>query len=246
MIESNINKNLEHKVDLYINGKLSQEQVDELWAELVQDGYYLDYTKSVANIKAIIEEERSENKVAPVYKLRKVINYGAAAAIAIIIGVIGVINYSGTNNLLEIAPQEQLDLGGVRGPEDSSPTSSIEAIKKAVQLASNGDVEQAIEVLELELTKTETPDFIAEISLTLGSIQYNYGEYNSALVNFERVVNQSSIDNNTLEKGYWYLGNTYFQLERIQEAELAFQKTYELNGGFSRLAQSYLEALKKR
>ncbi|MEQ9310685.1 MAG: hypothetical protein RLN90_14610 [Balneolaceae bacterium] len=246
MIESNVNKDLEYKIDLYVNGKLTQEQVDELWAELVQDGYYLDYTKSVANIKAVIEERRSKNQAAPVYKLRKIINYGSAAAIALIIGVLGVMNYSGTNTLTEISPQEQLDLGIVRGTEESSPTSSLEAIRQAIRLASDGNVEQAIELLESELAKSESPNFIAEISLTLGSIQYNYGEYNAALNNFERVVNQSSIDNEILEKGYWYLGNTYFQLERIEEAEIAFQKTFELNGGFSRLAKSYLEAFKKR
>lgn len=246
MIESNVNKDLEHKIDLYVNGKLNQEQVDELWAELIQDDYYLDYTKSVVNLKAVIEKQRSKNKVTPVYTLRKVINYGTAAAIAIIIGVIGVINYSGTTSLLEIAPQDQLDLGIVRGSEDVSPASSMDTIKKAIQLASNGNVEEAIELLEAEIIKTDTPERIAKVSLTLGSIQYNYGEYNSAVNNFERVVNQSSIDNETLEKGYWYLGNTYFQLGKLQEAELAFQKTYELNGGFSRLAKSYLEALSKR
>ncbi len=245
MIESNVNKDLEHKIDLYVNGKLSQEQVDELWAELIQDGYYLDYTKSVANIKSIFEKQRSNNQVAPVYSLRKVLNYGTAAAIAIIIGVIGVINYNGTNSLDEIYPQEQLDLGVVRGTDDSSPT-SIDVIKKAIQLASDGNVEQAIELLEVELADANTPERIAEMSLTLGSIQYNYGEYSAALNNFERVVTQSSIDNETLEKGYWYLGNAYFQLERLEEAESAFQKTYELNGGFSRLAKSYLEALSKR
>tara|TARA_R110000868_G_scaffold383578_1_gene650575 strand:- start:3289 stop:4029 length:741 start_codon:yes stop_codon:yes gene_type:complete len=246
MIESNVKKDLEHKIDLYINGKLNKEQVDELWTELIQDGYYLDYTKSVANIKAVIEKQQSKNQTTPVYQLRKVINYGAAAAIAIIIGVIGVLNYSGTNNPLEIAPQEQLDLGGIRGSGEDIPTSNIDAIKEAIQLALNGNVEQAISLLETELNKSENSERIAEMSLTLGSIQYNYGEYNSALENFERVVNQSSIDNETLEKGYWYLGNAYFQLDRLQEAESAFQKTFELNGGFSRLAKSYLEALKKR
>lgn len=246
MIESNVNKDLEHKIDLYVNGKLTQVQVDELWAELIQDGYYLDYTKSVANIKSIFEKQRSKNQVAPVYRLRKVLNYGTAAAIAIIIGVIGVINYNGTNSLVEIYPQEQLDLGVIRGTDDSSPTSSIDVIKKAIQLASDGNVEQAIELLEIELADTNAPERIAEMSLTLGSIQYNYGEYSAALNNFERVVTQSSINNETLEKGYWYLGNAYFQLERLEEAESAFQKTYELNGGFSRLAKSYLEALNKR
>ncbi len=241
MIESNVKKDLEYKIDLYINGKLSQEQVDELWAELIQDGYYLDYTKSVANLKAVIEERQMKSRVAPVYTLQKIINYGAAAAVAIIIGVIGVINYTGGNSLLDVVPQEQLDLGVVRGPNNA-----VNIIKEAIQLASDGNVEQAIKLLESELIKAESSELIAEMSLTLGSIQYNYGEYNAAVQNFERVVSQASIDNETLEKGYWYLGNAYFQLDKLQQAEQAFQKTYDLNGGFSRLAKSYLEALDKR
>lgn len=242
MIESNVKKDLEYKIDLYVNGKLNQEQVDELWAELIQDSYYLDYTKSVANLKAIIEEQRSKKQVAPVYRLRTVINYGAAAAVAIIIGIVGVMNYTGTSSSLEIAPQEQLDLGIIRGPLDNSS----EIIKQAIQLASNGDVEQAIELLEEELLSTESSESIAELSLTLGSIQYNYGDYSDALLSFERVISQSITEAEILEKGYWYLGNTYFQLNRLDEAEQAFQKTYDLDGGFSRLAQSYLDALQKR
>ncbi len=241
MIESNVKKDLEYKIDLYINGKLNQEQVDELWAELIQDGYYLDYTKSVANLKAVIDEKRMKSKVAPIYTLQKIINYGAAAAIAIIIGVIGVINYTGSNSSFDIVPQVQLPLDIVRGPNNVG-----DIIKEAIQLASNGNVEQAIELLESELNKEESPKLIAEMSLTLGSIQYNYGEYDLAVENFKRVINQASIDNDILEKGYWYLGNAYFQLDQLREAEEAFQKTYDLDLGFSRLAKSYLEALEKR
>ena len=246
MIESNVNKELEFKIDLYVNGKLNQDQVDELWSELIQDSYYLDYTKSVANIKAVIEEQRSKNKVTPVYKLRKVINYGAAAAIAIIIGVLGIMNYSSNDSLEGIVALEQLDLGNIRGADDSPSNTNFDIIKEAIELATNGNVESAISLLESELLKENESIKVAEMSLTLGSIQYNYGEYNSALINFNRVVNQETIEDQTLEKAYWYLGNTYFQLDQLEEAEIAFQKTFELNGAYSRISKSYLDALSKK
>ena len=53
MIQNNLNKDLERQIDLYLNGRLTEEQTDDLWFELIQDGYYLDYMKSVANLKLL-------------------------------------------------------------------------------------------------------------------------------------------------------------------------------------------------
>jgi tetratricopeptide (TPR) repeat protein len=242
MIESNFNKDLEERIDLYINGQLDQDQVDELWSELIQDEYYLDYTKSVANIKAIIEQNRKAETVAPVRKLRQYASYGVAAAIAIIIGVIGVMDFSANNQIPGVQPLEVLDYGGIRGPEDDLAASDNEIIKEAIQLANDGEVDEAVGLLEEELIRIDSPTLVAEMSLTLGSIQYNFGNYAASLQNFLRVVEQEGISDLTLEKGYWYLGNTYFQLDQLAEAEQAFQSAYELNGAYSRVSKSYLDA----
>ncbi len=244
MIESNVKKDLEYKIDLYVNGKLNQEEIDELWAELIQDGYYLDYTKSVANLKAVIESKRDAKKSAPVYSLRKVINYGAAAAIAIIIGVVSVFNYTNNTATVELKALEQLDLGNIRGADDNPAAVTNEVIKEAIELANNGNFEDAISLLQSTLGEMNTPELVAEMSLTLGSIQYNYGEYAAAVSSFEQVVSQSTVDMQTLEKGYWYLANTYLQLDRMIDAEDAFQKTLDMDGQYSRVAKTNLEALK--
>ena len=244
MIESNVKKDLEYKIDLYVNGKLNQEETDELWAELIQDGYYLDYTKSVANLKAIIESKRDVKVSAPVYRLRKVVNYGVAAAIAIVIGVVSVLNYSSITATGELTPLEHLDLGNIRGADDNPAATTNEVIKEAIELASNGNFEDAISLLQSSLIDVGTPELVAEMSLTLGSIQYNYGEYGAAVSSFERVVSQATVDIQTLEKGYWYLANTYLQLDRLTDAEDAFQKTLDMDGQYSRVAKTNLEALK--
>lgn len=243
MIESNFKRALERKIDLYVNGKLNEEQVDELWAELIQDEYYLEYTKSVANLKAVIERQRSAKKQAPVFRLREYANYGVAAAIAIIIGVVGVLNYSGTGTGLDISPQPTLTLDNIRGANDAVAQNDNEIIKEAIRLATDGEIEAAIILLQNELDGEESPELIAELSLTLGSIQYNYGDYNASLVSFQRVISQNEVDDLTLEKGYWFLGNTYFQLDRLREAQEAFQKVYDFDKQYSRIAKSYIDAL---
>lgn len=245
MIESKINKELEGQIDLYVNGKLSEEQVDELWAELIQDEYYLDYTKSVANLKAVIEKKRKANTKAPVHHLRKVLGYGAAAAVALLIGVIGILNYSATNGTSnEIEALSWMDYGTVRNPETSSEIlTDNEIIRQAISLTNNGNTEEAISLLTEELTKVSEPVDIAEISLMLGSIQYNYGNYSEALVSFNRVVDQESVDDKILEKAWYYLGNTYIQLDNMTEAKLAFEQTIDYDQQYSRVAQRYLDII---
>lgn len=244
MIESNFNKDLERKIDLYINGKLSSEQVDELWSELIQDEYYLDYAKSVANLKAVIESERKSREVTPTYQLRRVATYGVAAAIALIIGVVGVLNFNSSNsgvNGLEAVNWIEYDT--YRSSNDSPAITNNEVIKAAIRLANDGNTEEAIQLLEAEIASETDVNTIAELSLSLGSIQYNYGDYANALQNFERVIAQENINTLILEKGYWYLANTQIQLDNLNDAEINLQKTLDIDGQYSRVAERYLNAI---
>lgn len=242
MIESKVNKELEKKIDLYVNGKLNAEQTDELWAELIQDDYYLDYMKSVANLKSIIDRKKATRPSAKVYSLQKVVRYAAAAAVIIIAGTLGIMNISTQNNI-SVSPVEQIGLDVVRAPGGISETVTNEVIREAIRLATDGNIEEAISLLRNELENAENPQLMADLALSLGSIQYNNGEYSSSIENFNIVIAQENIEILTLEKGYWFLGNTYFQLDRLDKAEEAFRKAYELNGAYSRVAKTYVDAL---
>lgn len=241
MIESKINKELERKIDLYVNGKLNAEQTDELWSELIQDEYYMDYMKSVANLKAVIDRKQSAKPSSKVYSFRKVSQY-AAAAVILIASVIGVLNLN-TSGDFSVSPISQIGLDVVRDTDGISPTVTSDIIRRAIRMATDGEVQEAISLLETELGETTDPQLKAEIALSLGSIQYNNGNYLSSIENFEIVTAQEDIDVLTLEKGYWFLGNTYFQLDRLEEAEQAFKNAYELNGAYSRVAKTYVDAL---
>ncbi len=238
MIQNNFNKELERKIDLYVNGELNSDQADELWAELIQDDYYLDYMKSVANLKAVIEESRAEKPKTVVYAVRRYASYAAAAAVIVIAAVVGIMNYSTTSSTEMLKPLTEIGLDVVRSTE-SVPD---DVIKKAIQLAANGETEDAISLLEKELAAAKESQFIADLALSLGSILYNNAEYQSAIDRFQTVVEQEGIKPSVLEKGYWYLGHAYFQLNELELAESAFQKAYDLDGSFSRAAKSYIDA----
>lgn len=242
MIESKINKDLERKIDLYVNGDLNEDEVDELWSELIQDEYYLDYMKSVANLKAVIDRKQKDKPVSKVYSLNKVVRYASAAAVILIAAVVGVLNMNPSGEFT-VSPISQIGLDVVRDATGVSETVTNDIIRQAIRLATDGQTEEAISLLQNELEKTTEPQLKAEIALSLGSIQYNNGNYSASIENFKIVTAQKSIEILTIEKGYWFLGNTYFQLDRLTEAEEAFRNAYELNGAYSRVAKTYVDAL---
>ncbi|WP_440999652.1 tetratricopeptide repeat protein [Fodinibius sp. SL11] len=243
MIESFNKKELEEKIDQYINGQLSAQEVDELWAELIQDGYHLDYLKSVANLKAVIEQKREEQKSA---NKKRYWYYAAAAVIALLIAVVGVMNIS-TQQQTSVEPISSIELDYYRSGDGTvSADPDMKVIQDAIKLANTGRENEAISLLQSELENATEPAWIAELSLNLGSLHYNNGNYSIAIKHYERVVSyqdNENVDVLMLEKAYWYIGNAYFHLDQLVDAKTNIEKAYELNGAYRRVAQSYLNAL---
>lgn len=241
MIESFNKKELEEKIDRYINGQLSPRETDELWAELIQDEYHLDYMKSVANVKAIIEEKRKERQA---QKTRRQWYYAAAAVVVLLIAVLGFMNIY-TQSSDNVQPISSVELDYYRSGEGNLSTGNdSEVIHNAIRLANTGDVQGAITLLEQELENASKPSWFAELSLNLGSLYYNKGNYNKAINYYSNVINREDhVDVLMLEKAYWYAGNAYFHLDKLAEARSNIEKAYELNGAYRRVSKSYLNAL---
>lgn len=241
---------LERKIDLYVHGKLDDEQIDDLWTELIQDEHALDYLKTVASLKGIVEEENSDTHLlmkestSPA-KDRTNWFLAAAAAIILIVGGFGLITFSADTNMIE--PITTIELDYYRSADGTTDgAGGDEVIREAIILANDGHHQQAVRILENKLENTSDGSSRALIFINAGSILYNISMYEEAANRFENVVEIDESDLLVRERAYWYLGNTYFQLNRLDEAKAAFQNAYELNGAYSRVAQSYLRALASR
>lgn len=241
MIESKFNKELEYKIDLYVNGSLSAEEVDELWVELVQDEYYLDYLKSVANLKKVVESRKSKRSTSKIYILRQYARYAAAAAVVIVAGVWGIMNSSQTG--ASIDPVSAIALNNVRGVDDNNPDTN-ESVKQALKMATNGNYQGAITLLEGALQSASGNNEKAEVALSLGSIQYNNSMYNESIGSFTLITEETEdVNKLILEEAYYYLGNAYLQMDEFTLAKVAFESALSLDGAFSRVARTYLDAL---
>lgn len=242
MIESFNKKELEEKIDQYVNGQLSSEETDELWAELIQDGYHLDYLKTVANLKAVIKEKRNKRKAR---EKRKYWYYAAAAVVTLLIAVLGVMNLSTQNSGVNVKPISNIELDYYRsGGGTVNKGKDAQIIQHAIQLANTGKVNEAISLLNNELKNASKPSWIAKLNLNIGSLYYNQGKFNEAIDYYNKVITyKDQIDVLTLEKAYWYVGNAYFHLDKLTKARENIKNAYNLNGAYRRVAKSYLDAL---
>ncbi len=241
MIESNIRNDLETKIDDYLDGKLSPKEIDELWVELIQDDYYLDYMKSVANLKKLAEEEKDSFRTLQFTPTQKWMS--AVAAVLLLVGSIVVFNLT-VQSPDTVQPISTIELDYYRSAEGAAAEmEGPDMIRQVITAANQGNVEEALRIVDAEIAIATSDDQISELLITAGSILYNNGMYLDAINRFESALQTNSNDQLLRERAYWYLGNSYFQLNKIDEAKDALERAYEINGAYSRVAQSYLKAL---
>lgn len=245
MIKSNRNRILEKRIEEYVDGKLTSSEIDELWADLINNEYYLDYMKSVASLKKIAEDRQKEaNREKE--DSRKRVWISAAAAVLLMISSIAIFNLSsGTSEM--IAPISSIELDYYRSA-DGMATEQLESdvVRRAISTANTGEVSAALNLLDDELKNTSIEYERAELLITSGSILYNSGQFDDAISRFEAALELDYDDILLRERNYWYLGNAYFQINLLDEAKVALENAFELNGSYSRVAQSYLRALSVR
>lgn len=241
MIESNTKKDLENRIEEYLEGELTATQIDELWAELIQDDYYYDYLKTAASIKGL---SKKRNKNAKIFELTGIKQVYLAAAVMLISAAFVLFNLYDQSNVLGVEPISSIELDYYRSAEGIvEENESNEMLIMIISIANRGDINGALAMINEQLANISDTKLRQELLVTAGSILYNSGNYDLALERFESGIELNSDDVLLTERNYWYLGNTYFQLNQIAEAKDALEKAYELNGAYSRIAESYLKAL---
>lgn len=68
-----IDKELEERIVQYVNGRLSEPEIDELWSELITDGHYIEYLKTIASLQRT--SKRSKKRVTPSFQKTSSLEY---------------------------------------------------------------------------------------------------------------------------------------------------------------------------
>lgn len=249
---------IKKRIHDYVEGNLSSEEVDQLWAELIARPDDLDYLQTLStlnkmgadgkfdhlyeeqpNILPLIAAQETSVSTTIYEKFKP---YMAAASV-IIVGVVILFNLmTSVQQPLDVGPISMIEYGVERSADNQTMLDSY--LQEAVNLATNGNLEAAYaqidEASSLDLTDEQNIDLI----MVKGAIQYNSNNYYEALETFESINNTAGIDQMNLEKGTWYLANTQLQLGMTDEAIESMERVVELDGSFSRVAKNKLESLR--
>jgi tetratricopeptide (TPR) repeat protein len=232
-------QNIEQKIDRYVNGELSAEEIDELWAQIVQKQEHMDYLTTSANLKEVV----SDNKPTPI---RAMYMYAAAAVIVLLVAVIGTMRFADFNNTPSMVEGiSVIELDYYRSIEKSVDEDKQEKIiRKAIELYGEERLDEAVNLLRSEQAKSNDIEWTARLDIMLGTMYYNEDMFEIAADYYSNIVGyKDQVKKLTLEKAYWYLGNSYLQMEMLLKAETTMKKAYALDGAYSRVAKSFLDAI---
>ena len=171
--------------------------------------------------------------------------WSAAAAILFIIGSFAVLK-SLNESAVPLQPIAAIELdyyrsaGGAGGVDEN-----LDLLWHAMTMASLGEGNEAVKMLDDRAEQLEDGDLKLEFLITVGSIYYNMDQFDQAADRFESAQKIDTGDMAFMERNYWYLGNTYLRLNKLADARTILEKTVNMNGAYSRVAEAYLRDLEE-
>ena len=242
-MDHEVNKlTIEQKIEMYIEGRLNEEESDLLWAEMMNRPDYYDYFKTVVNLKHIVKDEDLVEAGHHQSRRGRFYRVAIAAAVVITIGILGYLNVNLRTSVSPPTALHQLAMQTTRSAVtmDGSMESDIQ---RGINLANLGKTAQAISLFKKILEENADPQVRALALTNLGIMYYNQVQIDKAINAFSQIPQQQGLDVLTYEKAYWYLGNAYLKEGQLKEARSAIKKAYDLNGAYRRVTEEYLKKL---
>jgi tetratricopeptide (TPR) repeat protein len=244
---------LERKIDLYISGRLNQEQMDALWVEMIENPAAYNYLKTSVSLRSIVKN--SSTGVSPAISIKERSyypknwkRYAAAAVIVVSSGVGGTYVINSLSDDLATStfkPYDNLELVVYRSSvTDLSNTDVRYELQNAIDIALAGNTSEALIKLNNILESTENSLLKAEAYLNIGILEYNSNDFGAAVVSLQNAAELSNADQMLYERVIWNLAHSQMATGDQNSAKATIQKVITLNGAHSRAAQSYLNFMK--
>jgi len=246
------------KIDRYIKGDLSQDEIDELWKEFLKNPEWYNWFETELHLRSLIKkgkrpqfntnDPKSRGQESVFKKYRGWI-YAAAAAVLLAIGL-QFFSYDDSEPVSSYA-LSSIDQSNLMGADllrsGDEPAVDIDvAINEALAAAYDGETVRAIEKFRELLDQSPNRQQQARIEMNLGILHYNSGQYESAKNRFRSVTEIEGIEDYQKEKSWWFLGNSLLNLDQPREARVAVFNAYSMNGRYQSAALSLLKKLDVR
>ncbi|MCH8496211.1 MAG: hypothetical protein LAT57_11360 [Balneolales bacterium] len=245
----------EERVDLFLNDKLSQDQIDELWIESIEDSSRYDYLKTVAALRNEFFQKSSSQDQLPAEKpnnkpdsagfvpTSRLANIAVAAGLTLAVGVSSVYLYN-TSESQTLVPLSTLEFSTLRSGVDVKTEKFQKYIQDAINKSITGDADIAVLELYSVFEQSTDSDIRADALMNIGIIKYNSSDFRSAGINFKQIINQYNNDIFVVERATWYLAQAQIALGDLDAAKVSINRVIEIDGAHSRAAENYLRYLR--
>lgn len=244
------------KITQYINGELSEDEIEKLWEKFVDNPEYYSWFETELHLRDLAKESADKNitSISPQNKNGKKNDRNASktwlfAVAAIILLGIGYQLYS-LQDTVNVHPHSiaKIEIDEMSGTDilrsDEATASIIDVeISRALTMAYEGDVEASSDKLKMILTENPEPEQESRILMNLGILHYNMGDFEGAKSYFDRAGKNEEMNRFFREKAWWFLGNAYLNLEMLEEAREAIYTVYSADGRFAAEAEILLQKL---
>ncbi|MFH5832128.1 tetratricopeptide repeat protein [Halalkalibaculum sp. DA384] len=240
------------QIDAYLKDQLSEQETREFWVELLKNQEYLEYLETEIAVKSILEERKNRTGEGPeskVSELRQSWKWiAAAASVAILVIAINFLKIDSSTPLSEqtvgtINMTSNLAAPMVMRSQNAELTGADSLMNVGFEAALSGDIGRAVQMYERVILQYEDTPVAARAHLNIGIIRYNEGDFRTASDAFQQAISIAEDADLLKEKAYWYLGNAYINLDQLDKARAAIQKTYLLDGTYRKPAYRLLRKL---
>ncbi len=220
---------LEERIDAYIKGNLSKEQVDELWVDLLKKPEYIEQLQTEIDLARVYRKRQKRQK-----KSESIIywKWVAAAAVALLVVYINFFSGSNVDSIREWTQGPINLLDNLAAAEitrsDANIPSADSVLNTAFKAAINGDTKEAATIYEKVLEQQQNPKIRTKASLNLGIIHYNNKDFHDSIDYFRQALDADQSDSLRSERTYWYLGNALANTGDLSSAREAVLTTYEM------------------
>lgn len=244
------------EINRYIDGKLSEKEIESLWEIFVENPEYYEWFETELHLRDLAKEANQKN-ITTITSLNGKPEGGTrrysktwifAVAAAILIGIGFQFYFIQDSGSFHPYSMNQIEIDEMSGTDilrsDESTVSKIDVeISRALSLAYEGELNDAISKFNSLLLQNPEPGQEANIMMNLGILHYNMRNFEEAKDYFETASESDVMNKFFREKAWWFLGNAYLNLEMLEEARETVYQVYIAEGRFESSAERLLQSL---
>lgn len=239
-MEKSRDQNIYKTIDAYIKGNLNEEETQALWEEFAKDPELLEHLELEVGIKKILRDKSQSKKPISVRSLPNWVWHASAAAAILLVALVQLFRVETPNQLEDFLvttiPYAQLETADGLRSEEATISAADSLLNLGFAAVSSGNDEKALEYFNTVIENYDEEPYASKAFLNRGIIEYNNGDYNESILNFEEAAERAKENRMISEKAFWYLGNAYVNIGELEKALTAVGEAYNRDGIFRKPA----------